>query len=397
MLRHLSLASRRLRLSTPSHPYSHLPHPRHCTQATHPLTPPRHAIDLSSPRHSPPPPEPTIAPGVKHIKWEVTAVDDGARLDRFIKRRAPGVPPGLIQRLIRKRSVLVQSIPAIRNAHPVRTGDIVTFPGHVKLGLSRGKRRPPTDDVSLAEAAIVKSWVLHRDARCVVLNKPAGLATQGGSDQGLRHLEALLPGIGEGRYWLVHRLDKEVAGAIAVARDVGAAGVLAEHFRSRLVRKTYWALVEGAVKEKTGFIDLPVDGKRARTDYRVLQKLDKKFAWVELSPRTGRKHQLRIHCAEGLGAPIVGDTKYGHEGANGIDEVGEVADQGLLALMNPGLHLFSREIQFPKLTQQMSGKRAKKSERGDGTVLPTVTVTAPLPPHMKDTWKRFGLLEQIPR
>ncbi|CDF34430.1 unnamed protein product [Chondrus crispus] len=397
MLRQLSVVRRCLRLRNIYQSHPSLPHFRYCAQAANESTPPppTRTTDLSSPRHSPQPPAPTIAPNVKNVKWEVTAVDDGSRLDRFIKRRAPGVPPGLIQRLIRKRSIMVQSIPAIRNAHPVRTGDVVTFPGHIKLGLSRGKRKPQPDDISLAESAIVKHWVLHRDARCVVLNKPAGLPTQGGSSVGTRHLEALLPGIGEGRYWLVHRLDKEVGGAIVVARDVGAAGLLAEHFRGRLVRKTYWALVEGSVKDKTGFIDLPIDGKRARTDYRVIQSLDKKFVWLELSPRTGRKHQLRIHCADGLGTPIVGDGKYGHGGPEGLD--GQNVDGGLLSLMNPGLHLFSREIQFPKLTQHMSGggKRSKRTAGSDGTGFPTITARAPLPPHMKDTWKRFGLEEHF--
>lgn len=393
MLRHLAALPRRwlplsrypsTRQSVPARFCAQSPLPSSASESDTP--------DLSRPEPAPEPeepPAPTIAPGVTHVHWEVSAVDDGARLDRFIKRRAPGVPPGLIQRLIRQRSILVRSVPAIRNAHPVHTGDVVTFPGHIKLGLSRGKKKPPAEDVSLAESAVVKRWVLFRDARCVVLDKPAGLPTQGGSGVGGRHLEALLPGIGAGRYWLVHRLDREVAGAIVVARDVGAAGLLAEHFRTRLVRKTYWALVKGNVKEKSGFVDLPIDEKKARTDYRVVQSVDKKLTWLELFPRTGRKHQLRIHCADGLGVPIVGDGKYGHEDG-GMPEGG-----GLESLMEPGLHLFSRRIEFPRLTQQMSGggKRAKRPGREDGVNM--IEVTAPLPPHMKDTWKRFGLLESF--
>lgn len=393
MLRHLASLPRTLH-SLSRHPYTRPYFPaRYCAQSalpnsatesdTRPLSQPQQSLEPEEP------PAPTIAAGVTHVLWDVSEVDDGTRLDRFIKRKAPGLPPGLIQRLIRQRSVLVRSVPAIRNAHPVRTGDVVTFPGHIKLGLSRGKKKPPADDVSLAESVIVKKWVLFRDARCIVLDKPAGLPTQGGSGVGARHLEALLPGIGTGRYWLVHRLDREVGGAMVVARDVGAAGLLAEHFRSRLVRKTYWALVKGNVKEKSGFVDVPIDGKRSRTDYRVVQRVDNKFAWLQLSPRTGRKHQLRIHCADGLGAPIVGDGKYGHEGT-GIPEGG-----GLECLMEPGLHLFSRRVEFPRLTQQMSGggKRARRPSRGDDTSM--IEVTAPLPPHMKDTWKRFGLNESF--
>lgn len=312
---------------------------------------------------------------VAPVLWRVSPVEDGSRLDRFVKRRAPGLPPGLIQKQIRQRRVLINSESAIRNAAPVYSGDVVRFPGDIKLGLNRRKKKPKDNDVSLAEAEIIRSWVLHRDARCAVLDKPPGLPVQAG---GGRCLEDLLCGIGSGRYWLVHRLDKEVSGAIIVARDVGAAGLIAEAFRSRTVSKRYWALVTGKVNGKEGTINSPIDEKKAVTRWRVMQRLDNQFTWLELEPRTGRKHQLRIHCADVLGAPILGDHRYGPENGKGES-------------FYSGLHLVSKNISFPRMTQVGGG--GKRSKRGKPSGL--VSVTAPLPPHMKDTWKRFGLDEKI--
>lgn len=330
-----------------------------------------------------PPTAPQHTPDEPPATFRAAEADDGTRLDRFIKRKAPGLPPGLIQRLIRKRRILVNDVPAVRNAHPVHSEDLVRIPGSIKLGLSRGKRAPPENDVSLAEAEQVRRWELHRDARCVVLNKPPGLPTQGGTAVGERHLERLLPGLGAGRYWLVHRLDREVSGALVVARDVGAAGLLAEHFRERRVVKRYWALVAGAPDASEGVVDAPVDGKRAITAWRVVYPIEKRFAWLELEPRTGRKHQLRVHCAYELKTPIVGDMRYGWDGGD---------EGGLGCLEGPGLHLFARSIEFPKLTREMSGggKRARRKSPEQN-----VTVTAPLPPHMKDSWRRFGLQEKF--
>lgn len=313
---------------------------------------------------------------VQPVSWPVPNHEDGSRLDRFIKRRAPGVPPGLIQRLIRQRRVRVNSELANRNALPVHTGDVIWFPGDIKLGLHRGKRKPADDDVSLAEAEEVRKWVIHRDARCAVLDKPAGLAVQRG---GGRCLEDLLSGIGTGRYWLVHRLDREVSGAIVVARDVGAAGLLAEAFRSREVVKKYWGLVAGKVNEKKGVIDSDVDGKKAITRWRVVEAVDRYFTWLELEPRTGRKHQLRVHCADVLGTPLLGDMKYGG--------FGEEASE-----LDGGLHLMSREVCFPRLTATCGGGGKRRKAKGGSGIL---RVTAPLPAHMKDTWKRLGLDERL--
>lgn len=367
-------------------------------------------------------PKPPVLPGVEGqpVYWVVPSTEDGSRLDRFIKRRAPGLSAGLIQRLIRQRKIGINSEIANQNNWELYTDDVVRFPGEIKLGFTRGKQKPPADDISLAEATAVRSWLLHRDARSAVLNKPAGLpvvprgpsfvnplvlswearkppekrlrvgkgAGPLGTD-GDRCLQDLLYGLGEGHYWVVHRLDKDVSGAIVVARDVGAAGLLAEYFRTRMVQKTYWALVQGWVKFKAGNIQIPIDGKRAYTGFRIIHRIDRSYAWVELYPRTGRKHQLRIHCAEGLGCPIVGDSQHGSE-----NEVAENNLGGMFSSIttSSGLHLMSRNIKYPVLTENSVG--AKRRKRAN-VVTRFVEVSAPLPPHMKDTWKRLGLREDM--
>lgn len=354
------------------------------------------------------------------VRWTVAPVEDGSRLDRFIKRRAPGVPPGLIQKLIRQRKVQVNLNAANHNSFKVFEGDEIRFPGQVKLGLSRKSRKPPKDDVSLAEAQVARSWVLHRDARAAVINKPAGLPVspagpssvnpkllakelnrppgerirvgEGNGPLGIdssRCLQDLLCGLGSGRYWLVHQIDKEVSGAVVVARDVGAAGLLSEFFRSRLIRKTYWALVYGAIPKGSGSVQLPIDGKIAYTGYRVIERVDKTYTWLALYPRTGRKHQLRIHCAHGLGCPIVGDVKYSSDDDSYTESRN---DEDMFEGLVPGggLHLLSRQIEYPVLTIPSVGSRTKKAAPKR-----YIAVSAPLPPHMRDTWKRLGLLESL--
>jgi len=155
------------------------------------------------------------------VKFTVNPEEEYTRLDRFVKRRAPGLPPGLIQKLVRQGRILVDGTPPKRNAHKVLANSVIEVPGSVKLGLTRGKRAPPSGDTTLAESSEIRKWVIHRNARCVILNKPPGIPTQHNGDSEERTIEAMLSGIGAGRYWLVHRLDKEVSGAIVVARDIG--------------------------------------------------------------------------------------------------------------------------------------------------------------------------------
>ena len=228
---------------------------------------------------------------------------------------------------------------------------------------------------------MVRNAVLHRDEAVIVIDKPAGLAVQGGTGTE-RHLDLLLDALrfdAAERPRLVHRLDKDTSGVLVLARSAAAAAALAAAFRGKTVRKVYWALTVGVPKPRQGRIDLALaklmgsggervvaddeDGKRAITFYRTVAHAGAKIAWLALEPLTGRTHQLRAHAAS-IGTPILGDGKYG------------------AALAHPAgvpnarrLHLHARAIEFP----HPGGKR--------------LAVTAPLPPHLRDTWAFFGFAE----
>ncbi|CAN8073161.1 unnamed protein product [Agarophyton chilense] len=313
-------------------------------------------------------------------RFKVSPDLSGSRLDRFIKSRAPGLPPGLIHRHIRQARVQINGRIERRRGTPVRENDVISFPGEVKLGLSRRKKRPTPDDISLSEAMEVKQWLLYRDARVAVLNKPPGLPvlSEPGKETS-RTLEQLLCGLGTGRYWLVHRLQTQVGGAILVARDVGAATLLSDFFRARVVTRLYWGLVSGVPRNKKGVVNMDIGGKKAVTRYRVVQMIDNHYSWLELEPRTGRSNQLSIHCAEGLGTPLIGDRNFDN------------ADDNQHPVEAGALQLCSRTLTFPRLTQINPSIRQKRRCRSPDLV----SVKSPLPPHMKDTWRRLGLQESF--
>ncbi len=219
------------------------------------------------------------------------------------------------------------------------------------------------------------------DPSVIVLNKPPGLATQGGS--GLtRHIDGMLDSISFGkkqRPRLVHRLDRDTSGVLVVARTVPAAAALAQSLRRRDAEKIYWALTKGVPKKGRGTVKLalakegvggrdermtPVErdeegAKHAMTDYVVLGRAGGEFAWIAAKPVTGRTHQIRVHLAS-LGTPIVGDFKYGGKDARGR---GDIEDK---------LHLHARSIDIA----HPDGGRLK--------------VTAPVPSHMAKTWELLG-------
>jgi 23S rRNA pseudouridine955/2504/2580 synthase len=220
--------------------------------------------------------------------------------------------------------------------------------------------------------------VLYRDADVLVIDKPAGLAVQGGTATP-RHLDAMLDALrfdAAERPRLVHRLDKDTSGVLVLARTALAAQRLAAAFRSKDARKYYWAVTVGVPRPFQGKIDAPLakettargervaqddeDGKRAVTLYQVVEHAAKKAAWVALWPLTGRTHQLRVHMAT-IGTPILGDGKYG--GGEAFLPGAEVPRQ---------LHLHARRIVVPH-------------PRGG-----RIDVTAPLPDHLTATWAYFG-------
>ena len=230
---------------------------------------------------------------------------------------------------------------------------------------------------------MLRDAVLHRDDAVIVLNKPPGLAVQGGSGTE-RHLDGLLDALrfgSEVRPRLVHRLDKETSGVLVIARTIAAAAFLTRAFREKTTRKIYWAIVVGLPKPRQGRIDLALakrpgregervradaeDGKRAVTYYRVIDSAGDRASWLALQPVTGRTHQLRAHCAA-IGTPILGDAKYGAAAAHLAGVPG--AKQ---------MHLHARALAIP---HPLGG---------------TLQITAPLPRHMRQSWEFFGFPEDV--
>ena len=191
--------------------------------------------------------------------------------------------------------------------------------------LGRERAKPKRDELSADEEEFVRSLVIHRDDSAFVLNKPPGLATQGGTKT-TNHLDRLLDGLAEDgqRPKLVHRLDKDTSGALLVARSARAAAFFSKSFSGRTAKKIYWALVIGVPSGEEGMIDAPLakqpgtggekmhideeHGQPAKTKWRIIDRAGNRAAWVELQPLTGRTHQLRAHMAA-IGHPIVGDGK----------------------------------------------------------------------------------------
>jgi len=253
--------------------------------------------------------------------------DDGIRLDRWFKRHLPDTSFTTVAKWARTGQLRVDG----SRATP---GDRITAGQQLRVppaepppppGAKPERVRTP---LSADETAYVRDMVIHRDPQAFVLNKPPGLATQGGTKT-TAHVDGLLDGLvtdEEGRPKLVHRLDKDTSGALLIARTSRAAAFFAKAFSSRTARKVYWALVVDVPSIEDGIVDLPIakqpgtggekmhideeNGQAARTRYRVIERAGNRTAWVELQPFTGRTHQLRVHMAA-IGHPIVGDGKYG--------------------------------------------------------------------------------------
>jgi 23S rRNA pseudouridine955/2504/2580 synthase len=309
------------------------------------------------------------------------------RLDRWFKRHLPQVTQGMLQKALRKGDVRVDGQKADASDR-TKAGQMVTV---AEFMLKVAAIKPPKPTISEDQIVEIRRWVIYKDKNVIAINKPAGIAVQGGTGQHTS-VDALLDGLildSNERPKLVHRLDKDTSGVLLLARSAKAARALAEAFAGKEIEKTYWALVVGVPEIESGKIDMPLaklmrgkdsrtgvatdeymgvddnEGKRAITFYRVIEPLAKQLSWVELFPLTGRTHQLRVHMAE-IGHPIIGDGKYG--GSDAFIEGGiELPKQ---------LHLHARRI----VIEDIFGG--------------TLEVEAPLSPHMRESWKLLGLEEK---
>lgn len=312
--------------------------------------------------------------GVRTI--EVASSEDGMRLDRWFKVHYPGLGHGALQRMLRKGEVRLDGARAKAGARIV-AGQMVRVP---PLGENAADKPKVGTKLSDEDAALIRSLVLHRDAHVIALNKPPGMASQGGSKT-LRHIDGMLDALifeARERPRLVHRLDRDTSGLLLLGRTRKAAAALTAAFRSRRAQKVYWALVEGVPRPPQGRIDLALakagragdqrmvpadpreaDAKRAETVFATIDHAGRKYAWIALSPLTGRTHQLRVHMAA-IGHPVAGDRKYGS------GESSELAD---------GLHLHARSLRLP--------------HPGGGMLV----LDAPLPDHMRATWSALGFCE----
>ncbi len=339
------------------------------------------------------------------VETVTIAVDEaGLRLDRWFRRHYPGLAHGRLEKLLRTGQVRVDGR-RVKAGLRLVAGQNVRVP---PLGEARppAASTPPPPTIDPDEAEALRRAVHYRDDEVIALDKPPGLAVQGGTKV-RKHLDAMLDALRFGaaeRPRLVHRLDKDTSGVLLLGRTATATARLAAAFRRKSAQKTYWALVVGVPRPGTGTIDLalaklpgppgdrrervvpvaPVgDGataagvagiadteaqaadsrtraRRAVTRYAVIESAGSEVAWLALTPVTGRTHQLRVHCAA-LGTPILGDGKYGGKAAF-------LQGRGL----SRKLHLHARRIVVP---------------RPGG---PALDVTAALPGHMRASWDFFG-------
>jgi 23S rRNA pseudouridine955/2504/2580 synthase len=302
----------------------------------------------------------------------VAVAEDGVRLDRWLRRRWPHLGQTQIHKLARSGQLRVDGA-RIKADTRLTAGALVRVPP-----LPDAPPREAREGISERDAAFARSLVLYEDEEVLVLNKPAGLAVQGGTKTS-RHIDRLLSAWGEGldRPRLTHRLDRDTSGVLVLGKSPAAAARLSGGFARRRAQKTYWALVEGNPRPVDGVIELPlaktgvgdrelvtvVDSKDPRaqpavTEFVTVSRAGPRAAWLALRPQTGRTHQLRAHLLA-LGHPILGDPKYNNE--NSVEVSGPLK-----------LQLHARRLTIPHPSRGL------------------IDIEAPLSPEMKAGFARFG-------
>jgi 23S rRNA pseudouridine955/2504/2580 synthase len=314
-------------------------------------------------------------------EFTVSDNDAGLRVDQWCKLHLPMLPYMLTQKLLRKGDIKINKRKTDAKAR-VEAGDVIAV--YANLDAPPPTTNAPTPSASRKVSQKLKDelerWIIYENKHCFVLNKPAGIAVQGGSgikDSVDGRLDALCDEHGQ-RPRLVHRIDRDTSGILLLAKNREDAAQLTDAFRDKQAKKIYWALVVGVPDEPIGTIDLPLgkraqdggiekmsvvvdenDGQDAITHYRVVQSFGGRLSWLELRPVTGRTHQLRVHL-NAIGHPIYGDGKY--------------AGQRAFVTQPPlpkQLHLHARYLEIM---------------RGDYRI----RATAPLPWHMMESWEQLN-------
>ena len=311
--------------------------------------------------------------------------DVDCRLSTWIIRNNKLLNFNSVNTLCRKGLIKVNGLKT-KGSYRLVAGDTISMP-RPSPNAADNKPYPKFDPI--LEKELIDS-IIFRDKYLIAINKPEGLASQGGSYQGDRHVDAYKSTFqfdSNEAPRLLHRLDKDTSGVLLLARNVKAANIFTSLFKEKLIEKVYWALVEGVPKKEEGIVESYIGKvdiwkpnlqknlirekrgwnkgkkKKALSHYKVIEKIGSKYSWLQLKPATGRTHQLRIHCAE-LGTTIVGDRKYSNSQSRNPKDIPVGSNK---------LFLHAKSLTF---THPVSKK--------------TIIIDADLPKHMSSVWKHYG-------